>query len=634
MLSISIQDLQPNSQDTSAFYLANIYQLLSKEDGSQVVIPPSLSDPAASFTAPASAVWVNSLWISSLVIGLTCALQATLLQQWARRYLRVTRPQYSPRKRARIRQFFAEGAQRLRLPWTVEVLTTLLHIALFCFFAGLGVFLFNVHPTVFKVAIVWVGLGIISYAYISVLPILHKDSPYHAPLSTLIWFCVICVRYSFFPLATRDIAHRHHITMPGSFVASEDRDQSPLSQDLLMRAEVYASKLSDEIDYRAFSWTIDTIVEDRELEQFFEGVPGFYNSTRNAADIPDFLTNKDKLSNALTGLMDHTLSSRFVPESVKQRRITICTKAISAANLFGPWWLLPRVLFGEWQAFLRSIDFGLFLKDWVRVNRPIPTYYAQCAVALVISSVQTQARDGRWVQLITRQINVSKSVLRRYLTHGDSILLANLIYIVRQTLQIGSDKGEHCEAFIKNASSRTLGSMCQLDAQNSLPELQHDFCILWNELVHAARHGEHTYVRNISLATLKNIRKVYIALHESAHALPTVFAKIDDSDAALDDIDSYPICTIDSRGSALPSASPYLQGQASNTTQLSVSLPVASLPSPVVTLAAAMTFPTSSPSPPVQSTSQVFPVQGAQSTDHRTTPDNHSRLQAATQLDP
>ena len=90
------------------------------------------------------------------MISLTCALLATLLQQWARRYLRVTSPRYSPRKRARIRTFFAEGVKRLHLPWTVEALTTLLHIALFLFFAGLAVFLFGVHPTVFKVAIIWV----------------------------------------------------------------------------------------------------------------------------------------------------------------------------------------------------------------------------------------------------------------------------------------------------------------------------------------------------------------------------------------------------------------------------------------------------------------------------------------------
>jgi len=332
MLSISIQDLRPNSQDTSAFYLANIYQLLSKEDGSQVVIPPSISNPAASFTAPASAVWVNSLWFSSLVIGLTCALLATLLQQWARRYLRVTSPRYSPRKRARIRTFFAEGVKRLHLPWTVEALTTLLHIALFLFLVGLGVFLFGVHPTVFKVAIVWVGLCIILYAYVTALPILHRDSPYDAPLSTLIWLCGISMRYTAFP--THDSAHRHHITMPGSFVAREpeaDRDQGLFPRNLLMRAEEYASELPDEIDYRALSWTFDSLDEDRELEQFFDGIPGFCHSPAIDNPVGGFIAgNREKLSNSLTGLMDRTLPSSLVPESVKQRRITVCTKAMDA----------------------------------------------------------------------------------------------------------------------------------------------------------------------------------------------------------------------------------------------------------------------------------------------------------------
>ncbi|KAF8261204.1 hypothetical protein EI94DRAFT_1424721, partial [Lactarius quietus] len=181
MLSISIQDLRPSSQDTSAFYLANIYQLLSKENGSQVIIPPSLSNPAASFIAPTSAVWVNSLWFSSLVIALTCALLATLLQQWARRYLRVTSPRCGPRKRARIRSFFAEGVGRLHLPSTVEALTTLLHISLFFFFAGLCVFLFGIHKTVFKVTVAWVGFCVVVYAYVTALPIIYKDSPYDAP---------------------------------------------------------------------------------------------------------------------------------------------------------------------------------------------------------------------------------------------------------------------------------------------------------------------------------------------------------------------------------------------------------------------------------------------------------------------
>ena len=574
LVSISIQDLKPNSQDTSAFYLANIYQLLSNENGSQVITPPSLSNPAASFTPSKAAVWVNSLWFLSLAIGLTCAFLATFLQQWARRYLRITKPRRSLHERARIRAFFAEGVERLHLPWTVEALPTLLHISLFLFFAGLGVLLFGVHRTVFKVVVAWVGLCVVVYAYVTALPILHKDSPYHAPLSTFFWSCVTGMRYAIFPPHDPS-PHRHNTTIPGSFHTrdlEDNRHRGLFTQSLLKTAEEHAGGLPAEIDYRSLSWTFDSLDEDREFEQFFEGVPGFCNS--NAVDNPvrGFIRpNGRKLSNALTGLMNRTLSSSLVSESVKQRRITICTKAISAADLFGPWWVLPRVLTGEWQAFLRSVEFGLFLKDWSRVDRPITTFYAQCAVAVIISSVQTKARDDRWFQLVTRQINVSNSILRRYLTHGDSILLANLIYIVRETLRTSSEIGEHYEAYIKEASSRTLEPICKLDARGSLPDLQNGFCRLWNELVHAARHDGHVYVRSLSLATLKNIRKVYVALHEHTVAHSTALATTDDSDAALDDITSYPICTIPDHEYTLPGGLSDLLGQATQASHVPAS---------------------------------------------------------------
>ena len=128
----------------SAFYLANIYQILADSNGSQVIIPPALPNPSTPFSPPTSAVWVNSLWFLSLAISLTCALLATFLQQWARRYTRVTQTRYSPHKRARIRAFFAEGMEKLHLPWAVEALPALLHLSLFLFFAGLAVFLLDV----------------------------------------------------------------------------------------------------------------------------------------------------------------------------------------------------------------------------------------------------------------------------------------------------------------------------------------------------------------------------------------------------------------------------------------------------------------------------------------------------------
>ena len=135
---MSIQDIQQNPQDTSNFYLAHIYQATIDLNSSTVSFSP-LSPPP--FSPPIHAVWVNALWFMSLVISLTCALLATLLQQWARRYLKITQSRYQPHKRTRIRAFFAEGVEKCLLPWTVDALPTLLHLSLFLFFAGLVVFL-------------------------------------------------------------------------------------------------------------------------------------------------------------------------------------------------------------------------------------------------------------------------------------------------------------------------------------------------------------------------------------------------------------------------------------------------------------------------------------------------------------
>ncbi|KAI0249974.1 hypothetical protein BJV78DRAFT_1128740, partial [Lactifluus subvellereus] len=182
LLAVSIQDLRPNSTDISAAYLANIYQLLAADrDGSRVYIPSTLSPPSSDFSVPKHAVWVNSLWFLSLAVSITCALSATLVQRWARRYIKVTQEPYSPRKQARIRAYFADGLHNFHVRWVVELLPTLLHLSVFLFFAGLSVFLFNLNRTVFKAVIWWVGLCGIAYFYIIFTPLFRHDSPYNSP---------------------------------------------------------------------------------------------------------------------------------------------------------------------------------------------------------------------------------------------------------------------------------------------------------------------------------------------------------------------------------------------------------------------------------------------------------------------
>ncbi|KAH9017481.1 hypothetical protein EDB83DRAFT_186726 [Lactarius deliciosus] len=64
LISVSIQDIRPNPQDTSNFYLANIYQTVSNPNQSSTL--PTSPPP---FSPPNYAIWVNSLWFMSLVIS-------------------------------------------------------------------------------------------------------------------------------------------------------------------------------------------------------------------------------------------------------------------------------------------------------------------------------------------------------------------------------------------------------------------------------------------------------------------------------------------------------------------------------------------------------------------------------------
>ncbi|KAH8991153.1 hypothetical protein EDB83DRAFT_2210847, partial [Lactarius deliciosus] len=183
-LTVSIHDLRPDPQDKPTFYLENIYQLLADSNRTDVTTSSTQSHPPT-FSPPGSAVWVNSLWSLSLVIAISCALLATLLQQWARRYIKLTqsRPSSSLHKQARMRAFFDEGVQELHFQWVVDALPILLHSSLLIFLAGLVVFSFNSNHTVFKVVASWVGLCALIYSCFTLLPILRYESPYYTPLS-------------------------------------------------------------------------------------------------------------------------------------------------------------------------------------------------------------------------------------------------------------------------------------------------------------------------------------------------------------------------------------------------------------------------------------------------------------------
>ena len=113
------------------------------------------------------------------------------------------------------------------------------------------------------------------------------------------------------------------------------------------------------------------------------------------------------------------------------------------------------------------------------------------------------------------------------------------------------------EKDILDVSSRTLETVCKLDIGGTLPELQHQFCGLWNKLVDTAQTDQSPSPRSVLHDDTQEYSQ---AVHRFAcktliHLRQTFYTTTNDWDPVLDDPMSYPMCTIDGH---CPSAGPGL----------------------------------------------------------------------------
>jgi hypothetical protein len=396
---------------------------------------------------------------------------------------------------------------------------------------GLSAFLFTVDLTIFKVVTAWIALCVILYACLTFLPYIYKNSPYSTPLSAPVFFGLTGIRYIFIPLfqSFPKMDPSNWMLLRDQWVVYRDVGRI-ISYSMKETIEKFASKVEPKIDYKILWWTFRQLDEDTDLEKFFERLPRLCDSKKGKDLMVQegfIIPHKKRLSSALIGLMDRTLPPNLEAESVKQRRMIICMKVVDSTSLLGPWWFLRCVLLGEWSKFLECIEFGLFVQN--RMNIPdkfgVTSFYAQCVAAHTIPILRDRICDKRWVQLASGLLNVSKSLLDKYIAHdaagSDNILLANAILIVRRTVQTYSEADERHRRDILEASSKTLETVCKLKIGGTLPELQHGFCDLWNQLVQMTKTDECPHHVFVAKRTLKNIRKLYIDLHKTSGTPPT-----------------------------------------------------------------------------------------------------------------
>ena len=456
---------------------------------------------------------------------------ATLLQQSARRYIRVTQRRYSPHKRARIRAFYADGRDELLAPMVVELLPALLHFSLFLFFSGLLIFLFDISHSAFYAVLWWVALAAALYTLITIIPILRRDSPYYPPLSSTFWYLYYSASYAFSNAIcfTTSLGFFNDDTWE-RFTDLKDRYLIFL-RGVETAAEEEAWKRSSKMDARVLEWTIGALGEDDALEKFFEAIPGFFSSTE--VEDPQLSSDaKTKFSQSLDEFLDRSLSISL-SESDKIRRLALCLDAAHGAQSSLVSGILQDILDGRWADAPQSVEMGHSLTRWANEGDENKALFARSIIARIVANAQK--RDARWSALAENHLaalGISEDNFKGYLGQEDNILLANMMRITRQTLP---------SVFVNQ--HKLQSSISTFDIKNTLPELQNEFCEFWNEIV---REAQKSAPFTAYVYVLANIRHLYMALHpQDTPSAPTKFSP---STAIFDRIlyhgSSYPICDI------------------------------------------------------------------------------------------
>ncbi|KAF8272631.1 hypothetical protein EI94DRAFT_1853840 [Lactarius quietus] len=189
-LQQSFPNLTPNYVQQSAYYSQqSVISAQLATSGSPLPATISLPPPLADFRPASSDVRVNVFWFMSLVFSLTAALAATIVQQWVRDYMHVFQRYNHPLKRAQVRQFLYEGAEKWYMSVVVDVVPALIHISLFLFFIGLADYLFKINTATATPTTIMIATCGGLYLWCIIDPVHDAQSPYQSP-------CPECFGYS------------------------------------------------------------------------------------------------------------------------------------------------------------------------------------------------------------------------------------------------------------------------------------------------------------------------------------------------------------------------------------------------------------------------------------------------------
>ncbi|KAJ7207605.1 hypothetical protein GGX14DRAFT_455845 [Mycena pura] len=310
----SYKTLVPDSGDSTVHLLTQISQQLRVAAAANGSAVTPLA-PQTHFAPPATSLICNALWFISLGFSLTCALVATLLEQWARDFLHRADMRSSPVIRARIFSYLYYGLKRFNMHTVVDVIPLLLRASLCFFFVGLVAFLLPINIAIAGLAAAILAIVVGVYMLLTVLPMWHLDCPYRTPLSNACW------RLSQY-IST---LWRRQYTFPGGRRAKAATAPGPTIVEAMAKQATEVSLARSARDKRALVWTVKSLADDNEFEHFVEAIPDVLwgpDHRRHAL----LHTSDLRLLERIQGLLI-SCDSGLLSQDDKTRRQATCFKA-------------------------------------------------------------------------------------------------------------------------------------------------------------------------------------------------------------------------------------------------------------------------------------------------------------------
>ncbi|KAF5350896.1 hypothetical protein D9758_010531 [Tetrapyrgos nigripes] len=256
----SYKTLQDDPAQNTVFLLAQLSQQFAAAASNRTATSfPSGPPP---FGPPASALICNVLWFLSLALALTCSLLATFVQQWTRDFIHKTKLRPSPIRQARVIAYMYSGLRDFGMHSFVDVIPILLHVSLFFFFAGLVAFLLPVNRVITYIMACVLGAFILVYTVLTLIPLIHLNSPYRTPLSGALW--------RFGNVFAGFLARTHDLLR---------RDET-LTEALLEKSVEETS----ERDKQALVYTMKSLTDDNELLPMIEAIPDLLYNANDPVD--------------------------------------------------------------------------------------------------------------------------------------------------------------------------------------------------------------------------------------------------------------------------------------------------------------------------------------------------------------